>query len=887
MKVVKPQQLGILTRPFEYLGACYLGVSVLAAVRMSNTLDLLLEADLWQEALPLLDGHALDAGIPKRGGEFIVVGSAYSPDETATASMRVGINVGELTKELWVFGDRFIEGTVISEPVPFSCMPLTWEKAFGGDGFSPNPLGKGFSPTVNDRGEKRLWLPNVEHPERLYRLNGQRPEPASFGPIDTTWPQRQRFAGTYDKNWLKTEFPGFAKDIQWEHFNLTSRDQWVSQAFSGDETFRLYGMHAGSSVIEGRLPNLRSRCFYLRQDATQLEESPCTLTTLWFLPDIDLIILIYHSSIKVQDDDARDIRSIMVAAEHAERSRDVSHYEQTYKKRVDPEGEVMELVLDQPLVPEGMAKSIIQPLLDDYAKKAESPFARNMKSMAADSFETLRAKTEEAGMDLPDNAMPDLSAEPFPELDKIESFMEEKLQQLDDIQSETETKRKAARLEALERIKSLPDGSIDPKDAEKMMDEADKSSGSSGPPKFSAQKQREQLREQIRRIRSGGGNATLLEQEFDTEEQFQMWSEAESGLNDLYRETAHFQEPVKQAENSDALRKKLFAMLEAGASLSDKDFSGIDLSGADLRDRNLSGIFMESAVLDGANLSGASLDRAVLAHCSMRGTTLDEANLEKANLGKARLQDVSAIKCLFEESVLQLARLENCDFSGARMSGMQLFLNAEFVNCTFSGAEIEDLFVNEASMANTDFTSAKLVAPVFLKATLDGANFADAFMEESVFVDCSVMGASFSGARLGGSCFVEQCRLSDCDFSGADLFRVNLRGTILHRCCFDGSNLREADLSEIEAGGASFKSTSASQSRWVRSDLRDADLSGALLVGAVMHKADIRGTDMRANLYRADLARVHVERSTEFTGAFTAKLNTYPRKFPAKANTDD
>lgn len=875
MRLIKPQQLGFLNRPFEYGGSCYLGVSVIAPVHLSNPWVLIPEVEMWEQALPALGEQGiLDVAMPKRRGEFLAAGSAFAPNGDPARSMRAGIQVGDLSKELWVFGDRFMQDGRISEPEPFVSMPVTWENAFGGEGFKPNPLGKGYRATVNARGEKRLWLPHIEHPDRLYRLKGQKPDPAGFGAVDTSWPQRQGLAGTYDDQWLKTGFPGLAKDIQWEYFNMASRDQWSQKPFAGDEAFRVYGMHPEEPVLEGRLPALRARCFYLRKGAEQLEECSCELTTLWFLPEIDLLILVHHGSIEVEEDDARDIQTVMIAAEHADRPRELSHYNQTHFNRADPDGDVLELIRDEPLVPEGMARSVLQPFLDQYGKETQSPLARNIESSAAANEASLREKTEALGGTFPKGKLSELGDEPLPPFEKLGSYMEEKLQELEEMQQHAEAERTKIRARAEEEFKDNPDlASV----LEKLDAQA---AGSAGPPKFSARAQREQIRERLGQGRDIGADVSELEAEFGNDEQFELWQEQERQLNDLYRLAAHFQEPVGRADDSQALRERLFQMLDAEADLSAQDFSGIDLSGVDLNHRNLRGIFMESAILDGANLSGATLDHAVLAHASLDGTILDGASLTEANIGNARLKNVSAKDAVFEESVLQRSTMEDCDFSGSRMSGMQLFLEAHVNQCRLAGARIEDLFINERAMADTDFSGATLIDPVFVKADLSGTNFSSAVMEEAVFVGCNAAGAVFAGASLAGSVFVEQCLLADCSFAGADLSRVNLRGAVLHRCDFSDAILREADLSETEASGAAFRGVSADQSRWVRSDLREADFAGARLIGSMLQKADIRGTDLRANLYQADLGRVHVERSTNFENAYTAKMNTYPRKFP-------
>ena len=62
-------------------------------------------------------------------------------------------------------------------------------------------------------------LPNLEDPREMVRTPNDRPAPAGFGPLDATWPQRTALMGTYDDRWLREDFPGLPKDLDWAAFN--------------------------------------------------------------------------------------------------------------------------------------------------------------------------------------------------------------------------------------------------------------------------------------------------------------------------------------------------------------------------------------------------------------------------------------------------------------------------------------------------------------------------------------------------------------------------------------------------------------------------------------------------------------------------------------------
>lgn len=153
--------------------------------------------------LPRDDFPAWDARF-----DVILLGQAHAPGGRPVREMSVGLSVGETRRELVVTGDRtwIGEGAAarVSDPTPFTSMPLTYARAFGGsaevliDRASPvdmsdprNPAGKGWdvSAAVKTLTESikpppgyPTWekgpraLPNLEHPHaRILRWEDQPP----------------------------------------------------------------------------------------------------------------------------------------------------------------------------------------------------------------------------------------------------------------------------------------------------------------------------------------------------------------------------------------------------------------------------------------------------------------------------------------------------------------------------------------------------------------------------------------------------------------------------------------------------------------------------------------------------------------------------------------
>jgi len=66
--------------------------------------------------------------------EVILLGHAYAPRERPVAALTVALTVGKVRREILVFGDRSWAPNrkAASRPTPFTRMPLTYSRAFGG-----------------------------------------------------------------------------------------------------------------------------------------------------------------------------------------------------------------------------------------------------------------------------------------------------------------------------------------------------------------------------------------------------------------------------------------------------------------------------------------------------------------------------------------------------------------------------------------------------------------------------------------------------------------------------------------------------------------------------------------------------------------------------------
>ncbi|MFO7561803.1 MAG: DUF2169 domain-containing protein [Enhygromyxa sp.] len=876
MKVLKPSKLSVLTRCFEHQRRFYMGVSVLAFIPLEGEARLLPEAAMWVFAGERLGAEgALDVGIPKARGEYIVHGSAYAPGGVAVPELAVGVRVGPLQKQLRVSGDRFwIDRRRASDPQPFTEMPLAWDRAYGGPDFPRNPLGRGRA-EVELFGQQVVPLPNVEDPRALVEAAGQAVVPASLRPIDISWPQRSELAGTYDQRWLDELFPGFAADVDWGVHNVAPRDQQREGWWQGGDAYELYNLHPSKPRIAGVLPRWHARSFITRvagkaeAKRERFEEIPLALQTLWFFPDAERAVLIFQGSIEIATDDASDVIHLLIGADELDRLRPASHYAEALATRLDRDQGVFAALDDRPLVPEGQAEAV-DPTVAEAMQAREGLLEANLHKWRTKEFEQARAFVAAQGLD-PDIHGPRMPPPPQPPPDPAEvpKLIEEAREQAKAMQAEQAARQ--AQVEAeLDAMK------IDGFDSKALREEQ---ATPTGPPNFSAKAQRHALELIALECRGQGWVNDEIEGMIADEELYASWTQAEQQLRATYLISAHLQPPAPAmaAEDLDDARVCLRKYVEAGRSVSELNLTGGDFRNMDLRGADLSDGWFESACFDGADLRGAKLDKTVLAHASLRGAKLDGASATETNFGKGRLDDASMREVDFNAAILMGAQLERTVLSGSTLTRAN-FNEARFLEVDASGVLAEGLVLSDAEFRGGSLAGAQFERVLFVKVDLRGADLSGICINRGAFVNCPASGAKFDDAKLTSVAFVEDCPLDGASFVRASMPRCNFRGMVLDRADFSHAILDASDFSTASIVGANFYRAVAREARFERADLDGASMLAANLMSASFMHATITGLDLRgANLYAADMARVRSDERVRLDDALLTKVRVNPR----------
>jgi hypothetical protein len=229
-------------------------------MRLSQQQDVINEQDQRWEDDSKRSVHAPSDVVPfKARADVTLVGNAFAPGGKRVRSLVARLTVGTIDKAIAVFGDR-ARGS--ADALPFTRMPLRYERAAGGAG-SVNPVGGG-----RDR------LPNLEPPNHH---EGAVP-PIGFGPIAPDWPDRARKTR---RPWSAGE--SMPEDCDVDFFNVAPADQQLAH-LRDDEEVVLENLHPDHARLATRLPGLHPQVFVERPNGS-IDEVQAFADGLWIDTD--------------------------------------------------------------------------------------------------------------------------------------------------------------------------------------------------------------------------------------------------------------------------------------------------------------------------------------------------------------------------------------------------------------------------------------------------------------------------------------------------------------------------------------------------------------------------------------------------------------------------
>lgn len=915
MNIIKPLQLSVLHKSFTYLDKDIFAVSIPIAFSLIDG-EILLEQKLWSTIGDELDGDVFDVGMPKAIGEVLVCGNFIAPNNQTVNAGSVHLKVTSIDekgnihtpvdKELAVFGDRHWykllgAGITPSSPENFTKMPITYQNAYGGEGYEFNPEGKGYKAIETDTGEVQL-LPNIEYKNNLITSSSRLVPPASLGRVDIMWQPRIDKAGTFDQDYLDNQMPGLANDINWEYFNDASEDQWLNGPFKGTERYSISNMHAEHQIFEGQIPQIYGRAFVNQTSInietneleTQFKEISTKLDTLWLFPNAAMGVMIYRGTMEAKSDDGSDISALLLACENLnDKPRSLEHYQNQITKRLDPDHGYKYALFSSPLIATDMTCGFKQ-IQDEYDFPLQMLSKENMDSVVdKKNTETIK-QIEDAKLHIIEQCKA-VAIDPMPYLDKIDnpvktieqstiealmekmapgivtspndidifnidlSVMDEIKAYSDKIAEEKVDQAKSQIKLEVEKLKTDKDAHLF---ANAIADMEYKISELDLPPVWPRPNIKSQLadvkkqifdsNEQISNLRQQGVPEDKLPQiTIDIESVEKQLVEAEVKLKDAYILGAHLIGASRSPHpgKEDELKQEFINKLQSGEPLINGDYACIDLSGQNLQGINLSGCYLEGVNFTGCDISNANLSGAILAGANLTDAKLHNTNCKNANIGATNLTRTDFFECNFEK-----AQLGNSTFIQTKIVACFIdemnFIDSCFTDIYFDKTSMKQCnFINpvfnDCHFVGADLTQANFVKPIFTNA-----KFNNSILDAANFVEASVNGADFSNAQMVNSRFVGGCELNDGKFVGANISKSCLRENKINNTDFSNALLDEADFSGSDLESSLFVNAKAIRTQFMKSNLKGANLINFNLMEGSLYKAYVVGVCFdKANLY--------------------------------------
>ncbi len=864
MKLVKPTRLGALHKTYRFTRRNWFAVSPLCFFRLDAAAEVLPDYLQWPRVMKALGGgQVLDMAMPKPRAEVLLAGSAYAPQGRPVTRMEVGFTVGDLAKTITVIGDRHwrvgpLASYVATEPAPFVEMPLGWDRAFGGAGFSANPSGQGHVARLDMLAPKNACVPlaNLEYPDQAVTRISQRPEPAGFGPLDLTLPARREKAGTYDQAWLANDHPGYPRDIDWTFFNCAPADQQRDGFFTGGEPFAIGGMHPAQPLLQGRLPAVRARAFVRRPEAaTPFTEIETRLDTVWFFPDQELGVLIFRGRTEVEDSDGLDVDCLMLAYENlADAPRSLDHYQEVMTLRTDPATAQAHVFNESQLSPQKTAQQLRQEQEEQAAAEREA--LANKQRLIDQAVTEVFAKS---GMAVPkDFVIP--KAEPDP-LGVIPPAAQARGDfDLSGILAKAKAAADQAKADGEARLKKL-------KEQQQQL-AAQVGPQAPEPPAAQLARQQETSRAKALGIPTGPDVAEAVKlagNRIDAAKgaEIEQGLVAAQALRRRARQVAP--QPTAPAEEllpecRRALGDLVRELLSKGESLACRDLAGAELAGVDF-----SGLDLHEIMLEQADVSGCSFRNANLTGAVFTGARLDGADFAGANLSQANFSSTSG----------EAADFSACDLSHA------FFINARLYRCRFPGTRFANTTVMQARLDGADFSDCEFAETMFVETRIRESDWQRSQLQKCMLINTDVGRATFTESRLH-RCALLNIQAEETDFSRAQMQTVQAGGNSSFRCAMlreldaRECGFRKADFTDSCLTGAVVAKTDLGETRLTRAELAGACLYRSILMSADLGQANLRGTDCFEALLR----------KADFTGANLKKANLYNADLSETVFTD-
>ncbi len=677
-----------------------------------------------------------DLAVWKTRGECFLAGTCHPPGGKPTPTSAVSFQVGKVSKTLAVIGDRTWSSLgVLSAPKPFTAMPLTYERSFGGPNIDANPLG--------------TPAPNIEDPRDLITSPRSRPKPAGAFPVPPEWKSRMKRAGTYDKKWLAQRWPYFPEDFDGSFFNAAPEDQWIEGFWKGDEEIVLQNLHPQHPTLRTRLPALRARIFLLEKE-TGFREVPLRLDTITVDTDAGLVCVLWRGMTEVKTEALEELDCLYLAHEPLSEPRSKEAHQARFEQRreeMKKEDEGFEPE-EPPPSPEPVVAAV------PPVREPDPPLD---PALEAKLQEMLKASPPPDDADSGDDKKgAPKPAEMVAALKK--SFAAAGLENNEDVQA------LLAGIEAPEEKASPVAAAESPRERFLRSMKARQSVAGE-----------DWTRADLSGLDLRGVDLTgaILQECSLREARLDEAQLAGAVLAGAELTKASLRGAILDGADLTGVRATSAVFAEAslegttlsGGDFSDASFKKAKCAGAEFIEARLSKVDLREAVLDEADLTGARLEEARLEGASLKDTDLAQVDASRANFDGANLTQLRASEGVrMPQASFKRVQAANSRWGGAHLDEAD-FSFSELERADFSGASLVKARFSGCNVPHGRFASARLVGASMLKANVFEGLFEAADLSHADLRGANLFGAEFWKAETG-STRLEQAILTRTKLAG-------------------------------------------------------------------------------------------------------------------------
>lgn len=882
MRVIKPINSTIITRPFRFLKKNYLAINGIIFIDNNNNYKLKSEQDLWKQfsdvCLKEFQTSVLEMGIPRKYPEFLVFGYGYGKYSKHNVCA-VSVKLNNVYKSLLVFGDRYWDGDNISDPIPFDKIPINWQNSYGGEGYEFNPFGKGKNEVLIN-GVKTLQLPNIEKAGNLIRKKNDSVKPEIFTPMFVDYPNKNMLMGTYDDKWREEDFPGFAKDIDWSYFNQAFPDQRLHSLNANDEIV-YSNLNPEYQELINYVPDIRLKAFLKPKGKGFLDPIQLKLTSYWGFPHDNTAFLIYQNSIETISDDDSDFSDIILAIDYKDDCRPKSHYEEIYRERTSFKIKPSSILYDGSLVskellPEGLkfplSDLLLKPLkkavkdidvnqkkLDESENKLNNQFKSSKGDYKNQQTEIVNEQLKLLGGLV--NSPTDTST-----LSNTKKLLEKGYYELDDFDKNDDL------------ISSFDKSMIEQKREEKKIrkqldlkikDIEDKFKDVDSSPELEEMKARHNERSKIKYEHkvlyantSGNEHTNYINESYDK-------------LNDKFLEVC--KKPSFDFESKiNAQNAKL-----ASFSLTiDKD------------DKNT--FIVKDETISGVNFENSIVQNVIYEKLYFKGVTFDGVTFNGVQFNNCRFDDV-----VFKNCQIDKVEFNSSDLSLVKFSSLSFLTLNSFVNCNLESCEFVNVISGRIFFRNISFKSTNFEYIGFNRCMFDSVKFFDCKFLQTGIMQGRFNNISFINCKNIESLAIAFKVIKNIEFINCKVKygTITLNSTVhnlkIHNCHFKHSGFRDnvynnveiidSDMSNNDFSSSEFNNLYATNTYFVESifdktffnqckfnncDFRLSNLKSSIFETSALN---------RVSFYSAELSMVNISSDTVLSECNTELANFVPK----------